>query len=133
MRITSAQYAKSLYEVTLERSHKEIDVLVSNFIKILAKNGQLKLKNEILQKFETIFNQKNEIIVAQVISREKLNKETLEKLSEYIKKKYFAKEVAIDNKIDESIDGGIVIKVGHEIMNAGLKEKLRKMKNVLIS
>ncbi len=132
MRITSTQYAKSLYEATAEKSHGEVDVLVANFVKILVKNGQLKLKNEILQKFETIFNQKNGIVAAEVISREKLSKEMLEKLNEYIKKKYFGKEAVVNNKIDKDIDGGIIIKVGYEIMNASLKEKLRKMKSVLI-
>ena len=132
MRITSTQYAKSLYEATAEKSHGEVDVLVANFVKILVKNGQLKLKSEILQKFETIFNQKNGIVAAEVISREKLSKEMLEKLNEYIKKKYFGKEAVVNNKIDKDIDGGIIIKVGYEIMNASLKEKLRKMKSVLI-
>ena len=132
MRIKSTQYAKSLYEATAEKSHGEVDVLVANFVKILVKNGQLKLKNEILQKFETIFNQKNGIVAAEVISREKLSKEMLEKLNEYIKKKYFGKEAVVNNKIDKDIDGGIIIKVGYEIMNASLKEKLRKMKSVLI-
>jgi ATP synthase F1 delta subunit len=133
MKITSGQYAKSLYEATLEKSHAEADVLAANFIKILTKNGQLKLKNEILQKFEIIFNQKNGIVAIEVISREKLSREVLEKLNEYIKKRYFAKEVIIDNKINEEMKGGIVVKVGHEMMDASIGEKLRKMKSVLVS
>lgn len=131
MRITSTQYAKSLYEVTLEKSHEKIDILVSNFVKVLAKNGQLKLKTEILRKFEVIFNSKNEIIMAEVYSREKLNDELAEKLKKHIKEKYLAKEVIIKNIIDEKIKGGVIVKVKDEIFDASVSGQLKKLKNIL--
>ena len=131
MRITSAQYAKSLYEATLEKSHSEVDVLVSNFVKILAKNGQMRLKNEILRKFEAVSNMKNGIVVAEVKSREKLSEGMIEKLMGFIKKKYSAKDVVIKNTIDEKIQGGVIVKVGDEIFDASVKGKLGRMRKIL--
>lgn len=131
MRITSAQYAKSLYAVTFEKSHEKIDILVANFVKVLAKNGQLKLKTEILRKFEVIFNLKNEIVVAETYSREKLSDDLAEKLKNYIKAKYLAKEVMVKNIIDEKIKGGVIVKVGDEIFDASVQGQLKKLKNIL--
>ncbi|MFA5961101.1 MAG: ATP synthase F1 subunit delta [Parcubacteria group bacterium] len=131
MRVTSAQYAKSLYEATLDKSHSEVDVLVSNFVKILAKNGQMRLTREILRKFETVSNMKNGIVVAQVISQEKLSSEMLEKLTRFIKEKYQAEKVEIENTVDDKIKGGVIVKVGDEIFDASVKGQLKKMRNVL--
>ncbi len=131
MRVTSAQYAKSLYEVTADKSHGEVDVLVSNFVKVLAKNGQMKMKNEILRKFETVFNLKNGIVMAEVKSREKLSAEMIEKLTGFIKDKYKAEKVVIENRVDEKIQGGVIVKVGDEIFDASVSGQLKKMKNIL--
>ena len=131
MRITSTQYAKSLYEATAEKSHEEVDVLVSNFVKVLAKNGQMRLKNEILRKFETVSNMKNGIVVAQVTSQEKLSEGMIEKLTVFIKEKYQAEKVVIENKIDEKIGGGVIVKVGDEVFDASVKGQLKKMQQIL--
>ncbi|MFZ2226044.1 MAG: ATP synthase F1 subunit delta [Candidatus Moraniibacteriota bacterium] len=131
MRITSIQYAKSLYEATAEKSHGEVDVLVSNFVKVLAKNGQMRLKNEILRKFETVSNMKNGIVVAEVSSREKLSEGMIENLTKFIKEKYQAEKVVIENKIDEKIGGGVIVKVGDEVFDASVKGQLKKMQQIL--
>ena len=131
MRLTSAQYAKSLYEVTLDKSPDEIAVLVSGFVKVLAKNGQLRLKNEILRKFERVANQKNGIIVAEVKSREELNSALIDKLRDYLKEKYLAKEVVINAAIDEKIRGGVIVRVEDEIFDASVSGQLQKMKAAL--
>jgi F-type H+-transporting ATPase subunit delta len=133
MRITSTQYAKSLYEATAEKSHEEVDVLVSNFVKVLAKNGQMRLKSEILRKFETVSNMKNGIIVAQVTSQEKLSEGMIEKLNGFIKEKYQAEKVVIENIIDEKIQGGVIVKVGDEIFDASVKGQLKKMRSILVN
>ena len=131
VKITSAQYAKSLYEATAEKSHEEVDVLISNFVKVLSKNGQMRLKNEIMRKFETVSNMKNGIVVAEVKSCEKLNSELVDKLISHIKEKYSAKEVVIKNIVDEKIGGGVIVKVGDEIFDASVKGQLKKMQQIL--
>lgn len=131
MRVTGNQYAKALYELTTGKSQEEISGVVSRFIKTLAKNGQMKMKNEILRKFEAVSNQKNGIIVAEVKSREKMNNELSEKLVSYIKEKYAAKEAVVKNIVDEKIQGGVIVKVGDEIFDASVRGQLKKIKAIL--
>jgi len=52
MKISSLQYAKSLYESVQEKTPEEAGEIVSGLVKILFKKNQLRLKNEIIQKFE---------------------------------------------------------------------------------
>lgn len=131
MKITATQYAKSLYEVTKEKSQNEIGVMTENFVKVLAKNRQTKLAVKIIKKFEELYNRESGIAEVEVTSREKLSSELVDKLISFVKEKYDVREVIIDNKIDESIKGGIILKIGDEILDASVERQLSELRNNL--
>ena len=131
MKITAQQYAKSLYEATKEKSQNEIDNAVKNFTKILIKNSHLKLEANIIKKFKEIYNAENKIAEAEVISREVLSNTLLNNVSKYVSTKYQAKEVVLNNRIDKNIQGGIIIKVGDEVMDGSVERQLRELKECL--
>lgn len=132
MRVTSVQYARALYEATKDKKHQEIDKLILNFVKTLAGSNQLRLENNIIEKFSEIYNQENNIIEAEVTSCEKLSSQLADKLVHFIKKKYSAEEVVIHNKIDASIGGGIIIRIGDEIIDASVKRQITELKTILV-
>lgn len=131
MKITVNQYAKSLYAATGDKNQKEIGDAVSNFIKILQKNRQLKLFSKITQKFTEIWNQEKGIVKAEITSREELHTELRNKVSKYVKERYQAKEVILHNIIDEKIQGGIIIRVEDEILDGSVVRQLQELKNNL--
>jgi F-type H+-transporting ATPase subunit delta len=138
MKVTATQYATILYNLTVEKPKQEIDGVIYKFINVLRKNNQLKLADKIIAKFNDICNQKHGIVEAKVTTRYKIptspagGQDTMTKqIEKYIKEKYKAKEVIIKNKIDENIKGGIVIKVGDEILDASVEGKLKKLESIL--
>ncbi len=131
MKISVNQYAKSLFELTDGKSEREIDSAISNFIKFLQKNRQLKLAGKIIEKFRKIYNKKNGIVEAEIISREKLSSELIAKLNNFIKNKYLAKEVILNNIVDEKIKGGIIIKVGDEVVDGSVGGQLGRLRECL--
>jgi F-type H+-transporting ATPase subunit delta len=133
MKITANQYAKTLYDLTEGKSRGEIDGVVSRLAEILKKNGQLKLEKEIIKKYDAIHSKENGIIEAEVISREKLGGGLEKKVVEFIRNKYGAKEVKIKNKIDENIKGGIIIRIGDEVLDGSIAKQIKKLRNRLIS
>lgn len=133
MKITSTQYALSLYEVTKDKSFQEVDRIVFNLARILCKRSQLKTAPSIIRKFRDIYNRENKIIEAEIISREKLDDRLSHQIIDYIGKKYGVERVSLNNKIDEKIKGGIIIKVGDEIIDASITRKLKDLKSKLIS
>ena len=40
---TPTQYAKTLYELTVDKKHQEIDEVVAGFLQEFKKNGQMKM------------------------------------------------------------------------------------------
>jgi len=131
MRITATQYAKSLYEVTKEKSQSEIGVMAENFVKVLAKNRQTKLAVKIIKKFGEIYNKENGIAEVEAISSRKLEADQIQQIEKFIQGKYKVSKVIIDNKIDEKIKGGIILKIGDEILNGSVERQLRELKKCL--
>jgi len=131
MKISSLQYAKSLYESVQEKTPEEAGEIVSGLVKILFKKNQLRLKNEIIQKFEAIYNRENKIIKGEIITREKLADETKSKLENYIKNKYEANEVFLKEEIDEKIKGGIILKVGDDRIDFSVAKQLKNLKQAI--
>jgi len=128
MKITPTQYAKTLYELTLEKSQNEIDAVIPEFSKLLVKKNQMKLLPKIIEKFNHIWNKNNGIVEAEIISCEKLADELSNKLRNYISNKYQAKEVLINNIVNESLKGGIIIRVGDEVMDGSVERQLKELK-----
>jgi F-type H+-transporting ATPase subunit delta len=131
MKITVTQYAKSFYEATKEKPQAEVDLMVANFVKLLQKNGQLKLAKNIIEKFSSIYNSENGIVEASVVSAEKLSEDVLKNVEAFIAKKYAAKRVILTNSIEKKIKGGIIIRVGDEMMDASIIKKISNLKTAL--
>ncbi len=132
MQVTISQYAQALYEVLEKKSQDEVNNAISNFIKILAKNNQLHFKEAIIKKIEEIYNQKNGIVEAEIVeARKQKDAQIYEKIKNYIREKYKAKKVILNDKIDKSLKGGIIIKTKSEIIDGSIQHQLEKLENVL--
>jgi len=133
MKISDKQYASALYESAKGKSQKEINSAISNFVKILAKNNQIKNVSSIINKFREIWNKKEGIVEAEVATSRKLESSQVHKVESFIKEKYRAEKVEIIEKIDSNIKGGIIVRVGDEVMDGSVSRSLKELKNKLAS
>jgi F-type H+-transporting ATPase subunit delta len=132
MKIAPSQYAQALYGATKEKSQAQIGEAVSSLIKILAKNSQIKESQKIISKFREIYNRENNIVEAEVTTREGIDDDLRKHLRKYVSNKYNAEKVEINNIIDKSIKGGIIIRVGDEVIDGSVVRQLKELKNKLI-
>jgi F-type H+-transporting ATPase subunit delta len=133
MRITTKQYAQTLYEMTDGQSKPEIEKSVADFARYMHKERKLKLAGKVIEQFEKIYNQKNGIVEAEIVTAEKLNESLEKKVKSYIEKKYNANKVVLKNTVDESIKGGMILKIGDEIVDGSVAGKLAELKKFLVS
>ena len=131
MKISNIQYATALYESAKGKSQSEINGILANFVKVLAKNNQVKNIDSIISKFKEIWNKKEGIVEAEIVSREKLNSKLVNQLVSYIGKKYKSEKVEIIEKIDSNIKGGIIVKVGDEVMDGSISGQLKRLNSSL--
>ena len=131
MKISNSQYSVALYESVKGKSQSEINSAISNFVKVLVKNNQIKNVSSIISKFKEIWNKKEGIVEAEIISREKLDSKLVNQLISYIGKKYKSEKVEIIEKIDLNIKGGIIVKVGDEVMDGSISGQLKNLRSIL--
>ncbi len=131
MKVSTTQYAKTLLELTENKSQDEVLAVVKNFAEQLKKDGQLKNSAKIVEKFSELCNSANGIVEATVTTSRSLSSEQAHQVESFVKEKYSAKEVVINSVIDEKIKGGIVIRVGDEVIDGSVESQLRKLKSIL--
>ena len=128
MKITPTQYAKTLNELTRGKSHGAIKDVVAEFIKLIASKNQSRIIPQIIEKFKEIWNKENGVVEAEIITQETMRQETRDKVKKYVKEKYNAKEVLINNIVNESVRGGIIIRVGDEVLDGSVERQLKDLK-----
>ncbi|HBI50497.1 MAG TPA: hypothetical protein DDY21_01465, partial [Candidatus Moranbacteria bacterium] len=107
MKVSIKQYSQTLFEMTDGKSEQELLVIVKKFAEQLKADGQLKNAGKIMEKFGELYNAANGIVVAEVTTRYKIQDTRYKQIEEFIKEKYSAKVVEIENVINEKIQGGI--------------------------
>ncbi len=133
MKISTLQYASTLFDLTENKSQEEVLDVVSKFAEQLKKDGQLKNADKIMEKFSDLYNSKNEIVVTEVCVRRDVSQDVLKDIEEFVKRKYGAKKVELKIVVDENIKGGIVLRVGDEVMDASVGGRLEKLRKLLAS
>lgn len=129
MKASIKQYAQTLLDLTDKKSEQEILHIVGKFAEKLKAGGQIRNAGKIIEKFTELYNTKHRIAEVTVVTREKIK--DMEKVEKFVKEKYEAKEVIIRNIIDENIKGGIVIRVGDEVLDGSVANQLKRLKKIL--
>jgi F-type H+-transporting ATPase subunit delta len=91
----------------------------------------MRMLDSIVKKFQEIHNAENGIVEAEVTTREKTSENLEREIKNFIKDKYKAEKVITNNKIDKNIKGGVIIRVGDEILDGSLDRKLKELKSSL--
>lgn len=131
MKVSVKQYAQTLFELTADKNNTEVDSVVVRFAAFMKKMGDMKKARDVISQFNDIHNEKNDVIVATVTSARELDRIAQEKVQSFVRKQYNAKSVILNNIVDKSIKGGIVVRVGDEVLDGSVSGRLRQLKNGL--
>ena len=101
--------------------------LVSNFVRLVARNGRLFALTNIITVFRELAAKARGEVTADVTSAEALSKDQLKKLADTLKDK-IGKTVTLNEHVDPALIGGLVVKVGSQMIDSSLKTKLQAMK-----
>ena len=105
----------------------KMNELVSNFLQTVARNGRLFVLPAMIDAFKDLAAKQRNEIKGEVISATPLSKKQLSDLAKTLKSK-MGKTVNLDVNVDPSLIGGLVVKVGSQMIDSSLKTKLTAMK-----
>ncbi len=130
--ISIKNLAYAIYDSSLDKEGKELDSILEKSVVFLQDKNLLGKKKEILEELEKIINRNNGIVKAKISSSEKLKDEGRKEIEDFIKKRYKANEVIIEQEVDPKLLGGIKIEIGDDIIDTTLSSKIHQLKNYLI-
>ena len=103
------------------------NALVSNFLKLIAKNGRLFALDQIIVGFRELAAKARGEVTADVTSATPLTGAQVAELAQTLKAK-IGKTVTLNQFVDASLIGGLQVKVGSQMIDSSLKTTLAAMK-----
>ena len=98
-----------------------------NFLKLVAHNRRLAALPDMIKGYASLLSQSKGELAGEVTSAETLSAPQLKDLKAALKSS-LGRDVALSTKVDSSILGGLIVKVGSRMMDNSLKTKLQNLK-----
>jgi F-type H+-transporting ATPase subunit delta len=126
--VFSAQQQLQALTAVLERAG--IGGLAANFLKLVAANRRLFAVDDMIKKFKLLLARYRREVSAEVILAEELQEKHLSALNEALQA-VTGQTVKLKVTIDNSIIGGLVVKLGSRMLDASVKSKLNSLRQAM--
>ncbi|WP_375164694.1 F0F1 ATP synthase subunit delta [Temperatibacter marinus] len=101
--------------------------LVQKFLGTLAMNGRTNVLENIIRDFGLLMAEHRGEVKAEVISAAELTKTQVNEIKKKLKSAV-GQKVEVDARVDESLLGGLIVKVGSQMIDSSIKTKLDNIK-----
>jgi F-type H+-transporting ATPase subunit delta len=103
-----------------------LDPLTSRFVAVLARNGRLRQLPEIIRIFGRLAAEHRGETTAEVTSARPLDDDQIAALKTRLGARV-GRDIRIDSRVDPSILGGIVVRLGSQMIDASIRTKLNSL------
>lgn len=124
---TAEEQGKALGAI-LDRA--QIGGLAANFLKLITRNRRLFAVADMIRSFKALTAKARGEVRAEVTSAAALSDEHIAQLKEVLKASV-GKDVQLTTRVDPSLLGGLVVKLGSRMVDSSLRTKLTGMKVAL--
>ncbi|WP_324807030.1 F0F1 ATP synthase subunit delta [Sphingomonas sp. LY29] len=108
----------------------QLDPVTANFLGVLADNGRLSELKNVIRAFRTLASGHRGETTAEVTSAHPLDDRQIAELMANLKARV-GRDVAIDAKVDPAILGGIVVRLGSQMIDASIRTKLNTLAHAM--
>lgn len=98
-----------------------------NFMMLLVDRRRISFLEDICRQYLVQLRQLNQTALAEVISAVPLTEEQQQAVTQKVLAMTNARSVELDTKIDRELIGGVIIKVGSQVIDASLRGQLRRL------
>ena len=109
----------------------QIHLYLLNFLKILCERGALNEYEGCLAAFKTLYNQAHGIVEASVTTAVALDDEQRARMTEKLSK-MTGKKVVLNEKIDASLVGGVLLEMNGQRYDNTLKNRLKSIHSAMV-
>ena len=107
-----------------------VDATTKSFLGVLAENHRLGALPKIIKAFRTLAAQHRGEIAAEVTSAHPLTDEQVIELKHQLRQRV-GREVSVDLSVDPSLLGGLVVRVGSQMIDSSIKTRLNTLAHAM--
>ncbi|MBD2579826.1 ATP synthase F1 subunit delta [Oscillatoria sp. FACHB-1406] len=100
---------------------------LSNFLMLLVDKRRVALVDKILEQFLALLRELNKTALAEVTAAKELSEEQKQQIIDRVKTMAGTDSVEIKTAVDPDLIGGVIIKVGSQVVDASVRGQLRQM------
>jgi F-type H+-transporting ATPase subunit delta len=104
----------------------KLDTLTGNFLGVLAQGRRLNQLPAVIRAFETLLSNHKGESRAEVVSAHPLGKAQVTALQKSLRARV-GRDVAVDLSVDPSILGGLVVKIGSQMIDSSIRTRLNTL------
>jgi F-type H+-transporting ATPase subunit delta len=119
-----AEEKKKVLEDTLKGKVSDTFLTMA---RLIVDFDEAELFGQIVDKFTKLVAQKKELILVEVVSAVRLSDDLIEEIKERVRP-LIKGEPVIYNSVDESIIGGVIIKIGDKLFDGSIRARLQEIK-----
>lgn len=106
---------------------EQVHPYMRNFLMLLVDRRRILFLGGICKQYQSLLRELNQTVLAEVTSAVELNDAQRQTVRERVMAMTAARQVDLETKIDPDLIGGVVIKVGSQVVDASLRGQLRRM------
>ena len=106
----------------------QLSEVTNKFINLLVVKGREKLLNEVVDSFINLYNKKNFIVKAKLVTAVPVDQTTVDEVTKLLLTNKNTKSVELTNEVDPSIIGGFVLKLDDLLLDNSVERKLQLIK-----
>lgn len=104
--------------------------VVNNFLRVLLERKRMNRILEICEYYSALLDEFLGVAKAKIITARPIKKKTLDRLVKALEK-FTSKKIEAETEIDESIIGGVVVRIGNLILDGSITAQLEGLKESL--
>ena len=108
----------------------QVDPITANFLGVLAQNGRLRELGNVIRYFNLLAAQHRGETTAEVTSAHPLDDDQVAALEANLKTR-LGRDVSVDLTVDPTILGGLVVKVGSQMIDGSIRTKLNTLAHAM--
>ena len=105
-----------------------IDGLAANFVRLVAQKRRLFWIREMIADYRKLYDGARGVTRAEVVSATPLSEDNISALKDQLKASSGGHAIALNAKVDPSIIGGLIVRLGSRMVDASLRTKLNAIR-----
>ncbi|MGX5377231.1 F0F1 ATP synthase subunit delta [Ligilactobacillus sp. LYQ135] len=130
--MTSPQIDEKVKKDTLNEITKNASSLVANLLNMLFDYHRISNLEAIIDEFNRQYDAKRKIVRATVRTAIALDEQQKDRLAKTFAKLEDANQVILDEKVDPSIIGGVILQSQNHIYDGSIRSKIEQVKRLLL-